>query len=269
MLKFGVIAEGPTDQTVIENILLGYFEDQAEEPAVQPIQPPPHPSDTPGGWVQVFRSLQRRDYEGALQYNDYLIIHIDTDVQEEPGFGVPRMETGRPLSTEVCAERVIERLQDEIDPAFFRDHAHRILFAIAVDTIECWLLPLVFRGDQGAAKKAAKTTGCLEAANRALRQADRNALAAGERKFIRAYEEVSRGYTKRKALLQLRQKNRSLELFIKRLDALRDTLPAGHPLAPENRGNTVAAGEDGPETGPPPDSPEAEHDSGGRPDDGL
>ena len=32
MLKFGVIAEGPTDQTVIENILLGYFEDQDDEP---------------------------------------------------------------------------------------------------------------------------------------------------------------------------------------------------------------------------------------------
>ena len=30
MPTIGVIAEGPTDQTVIENILLGYFEGSAE-----------------------------------------------------------------------------------------------------------------------------------------------------------------------------------------------------------------------------------------------
>ena len=39
MLKFGIIAEGPTDQIVIENILLGYFQDQDDEPVINPIQP--------------------------------------------------------------------------------------------------------------------------------------------------------------------------------------------------------------------------------------
>ena len=96
MLKFGVIAEGPTDQTVIENILLGYFEDQEDEPDIQSIQPPrPLTRHRPAGWTLVFKSLERKDHEGALQYNDYLVIHIDTDVQEEPGFDVPRREGGK------------------------------------------------------------------------------------------------------------------------------------------------------------------------------
>ena len=212
MLKFGVIAEGPTDQTVIENILLGFFEDQEEEPAIQYIQPPRPLTGTPAGWGHVFKSLERRDYEGALQYNDYLVIHIDTDVQEEPGFDVPRRENGKNLSVPDRVDRVIARLKQDIDRGFFQANAHRILFAIAVDSIECWLLPLLHRN-----KKAAKTTGCLESASQALRKADRDALSAGETKFTRAYDKASSGYQKRKTLIELHGKNPSLELFIKQL----------------------------------------------------
>jgi hypothetical protein len=43
VLKFGVIAEGPSDQQVIENILLGYFQNEEEEPVINPVQPPRRP----------------------------------------------------------------------------------------------------------------------------------------------------------------------------------------------------------------------------------
>ena len=115
MLTFGVIAEGPTDQTVIENILLGYFEDQEDEPAIRYIQPPRPLTEAPAGWGHVFKSLERKDHEGALQYNDYLVIHIDTDVQEEPGFDVPRREKGKELSVSDRVDRVIARLKQDID----------------------------------------------------------------------------------------------------------------------------------------------------------
>ncbi len=221
MLKFGIIAEGPTDQIVIENILLGYFQDQEDEPAVHPVQPPRPLTETPAGWGHVFKSLERKDYEGALQYNDYLVIHIDTDVQEKPGFDVPRRDGAKELSVSDRVDRVIARLKQDIDAEFYQANAHRILFAIAVDEIECWLLPLLY-GD----KKAAKTTGCLESANQALRKANQNALSSGEKKFPRAYEEASKGYRKRKTLIDLHDKNPSLELFIKQLDALRSGLAA-------------------------------------------
>ena len=219
VLTFGVIAEGPTDQIVIENILLGYFQDQEEEPAVQPIQPPRPLTETPGGWGHVFKSLEHRDYEGALQYNDYLVIHIDTDVQEE--FKVPRQEGGKLLLVSERVDRVIARLEQDIDPGSYKANAHRILFAIAVDTIECWLLPLLY-DDQ----KAAKTTGCLESANQALRRADQNALSSAQNKF-RAYDKASSGYRKRKTLIALRDKNPSLGLFIRQLDTLRSALKEG------------------------------------------
>jgi hypothetical protein len=227
VLKFGIIAEGPTDQTVIENILLGYFADQEDEPVISYVQPPRLLTEVPGGWGNVFKSLQRKDYDGTLQYNDYLVIHIDTDVQEEPGFAVPRREGGKPLSVSQRVDRVITRLKREIDDGFYQANAHRILFAIAVDSIECWLLPLLYANKN----KAAKIIGCLESANLALRKADQDGLSAGENKFIRAYEKASSSYRKRKTLMELYNKNPSLELFIKQLETLKNSLTVDNPKA--------------------------------------
>ena len=225
MLRFGVIAEGPSDQTVIENILLGYFEDQEDEPDIRFVEPPRPLTETPAGWGHVFKSLERKRHEEALQFNDYLVIHIDTDVQEEKGFDVPRREEGQELSVSDRIDRVIARLKG-IDAGFFRANADRVLFAIAVDTIECWLLPLLY--DK---KKASKTTGCVESANRALRKSNRGALSAGERKFIPAYERASSDYRMRKTLIGVHARNPSLQLFIKQLETLRSRLIEIDPAA--------------------------------------
>src|SRR5262245_19879490 len=85
LLKFGVIAEGPTDQVVIENILVGYFGE--DNIVVNPVEPPRPLDETPGGWGRVIKCLERDDHEGFLQYNDYLVIHIDADTQDD--YGVP------------------------------------------------------------------------------------------------------------------------------------------------------------------------------------
>ena len=218
MLKFGVIAEGKTDQIVIKSILLGYF--QTEEIRIREVQPPP---DNTGftaphaGWMLVFDCLKRQEAEKALQFNDYLVIHIDTDMQEEAGFDVPRQKGGKPLSLPERVEGVIDRLCREIDPDFLKSERKRILFAIAVDSIECWLLPLLFPADK---KKASKVTGCLKTATDQLRKMDQAGLSAGETKYPKAYEQASREFRKRKELLKHRSRNPSLELFIQRLDAI-------------------------------------------------
>lgn len=131
-----------------------------------------------------------------------------------------------------------ESHQNFIDAAFYAANEHRILFAVTVDTIECWLLPLLYND-----KKAAKTTGCLESANRALRKADQDALAAGENTFIPAYEKASRGYLKRKTLNKLRNKNPSLELFIKQLDSLHSRLSANRPADGQGQDRASPGGE--------------------------
>ena len=182
MLTIGIIAEGPTDQIVIENILQGYF--QNEEIAVNYFYPPLAVSGAtppPAGWTLVFTCLRRGYVQLGLQVNQYLAIHIDADVQKEPGFDVPRQENGKKLTLHDRVDRIIERLRKEIDPEVLKTKGERILFAIAVDSIECWLLPLLFLTDH---KKASKEPGCLDLANKQLRKMNLKGLSSSkEAKF--------------------------------------------------------------------------------------
>ncbi len=215
--RFAIIAEGQSDQLVLENILIGYFQKGDDEPIVNHVQPPPPTPHCPApqaGWTLVFSSLKRGDPQKALQFNDFLVIHIDADVQEEAGFDVSRRgSNNKELPVPERIERIIEKLKAHMDGTFYAANAHRILFAVAVDTIECWLLPLLHSDN-----KAKKTVGCLKAANAALRKANKEGLSSGETKFPRAYDDASRDYRKIKLLRKHSGRNPSFWVFIQRLD---------------------------------------------------
>ncbi len=217
MSRFAIIAEGQSDQAVIENILVGYFQKGDEEPIVNHVQPPPPTPHCPApqaGWTLVFSSLKRGDPQKALQFNDYLVIHIDADVQEEAGFDVPRRGlNNKELLVPERIERIIEKLKAHMDGTFYEANADRILFAVAVDTIECWLLPLLHSD-----KKAKKIVGCLGSANAALGKANKKGLSSGETKFPPAYDDASREYRKHNRLREHCDRNPSFQVFIKRLD---------------------------------------------------
>jgi len=149
MSSFAIIAEGVTDQTVLENILQGYF-------------------------------------------------HTEDD--------------------------------SAMDPEFCTRNAGRIVFAIAVDSIECWLLPLLYDGE--AAKKA-KITGCLEAANWKLRRLNRPPLSTADSKNLASYERASRDYAKHRKLMGHRGENPSLDVFVENLAALGDGSAGGDGSGPE------------------------------------
>jgi len=209
LLKFGVIAEGVCDQIVIENILIGCFPES--EPVVIPFHPPQDPPGSPGGWTRVFNSLARGDVQQAFSNHcNYVVIHIDTDVQEEAGFDVPRCK-----DVAERVKRVVARLEKEIDPSVLQAGRERILFAVAVDSIECWLLPLLYDND-----KSGKTTGCLGAANFELRKRKEDGLGSDDKKFPPAYESASKDYRKQKKLRSCVGKNPSLRIFVEGIDGL-------------------------------------------------
>ena len=212
MPTFGIIAKGVSDQSVIRNILSGYF--GKDQTFVNPVQPLPM-AGSPAKWTRVLHCLTQREPEEALQFNDFLVIHIDTDIQEEKGFDVPRRESGNELSIAERVDRVINRLMRDMDAELLFTDRQRLLFAISVDSIECWLLPL-FAND----KQAAKTTGCQKAADAALRKKGMDGLSDGETKFPLAYQWASHEYTKRNVLLEKGRKNPSLEIFLTRLQQL-------------------------------------------------
>jgi hypothetical protein len=147
-----------------------------------------------------------------------VVIQIDTDVCEEPGYDVPRREQGRQLDPRELAGKAVEKLKGLIGAEVWASDGHRFLFAVAVDEIECWLLPLLFSN-----KKAAKVTGCLQAVNHERRKSSLPPLskADGTEKDPRAYESASRPYTGRRLLLKSCTKNPSLQVFVEQVEAIR------------------------------------------------
>ncbi len=218
MTTFGIIAEGVTDQIVIEGLLAGYFDD-AEELDVRYVQPPYDDTDRGravgnAGWGMVFKQFETRAVLEALQFNEYLIVQVDTDVSEQVGFDVPRREGGRELTPEELVARVIARLRALLGADAFDPHERRLIFAVAVHQIECWLLPLYYSDN-----KRKKTTGCLDAVNHARKLKNERPLATADgSKNAPSYRDAARGFLKRKALLAVCQHNPSLAAFVKALD---------------------------------------------------
>jgi len=116
MVTFGLITEGITDQIVIENILMGYFdkdEDNIEFKELQPLrdETDENKAQNYGGWDKVIEYCGSSKFKGALQFHDYLIVQIDTDVSDKPeGYGIPCYENGQELTPEQLIEKVVAKL---------------------------------------------------------------------------------------------------------------------------------------------------------------
>jgi hypothetical protein len=228
MTDFAIVAEGFTDQVVLKNILLGFFEDQDEEPTINFEQPlldatSQHGAYSPGGWGLVIKYFELGKFKQALQLNRFLVVHIDTDVSEQTGYDVPWREQGLELSPEELIDRVVVKFRALIGEEIYKTHGERFIFAVAVHSIECWLLPLFLRD-----KKRSKITGCLEAANHELRTKKLPVLSRGDSKDPKGYTAASSGYRKRKTLLQHKSDNPSLTVFIRELERRAISLPTPH-----------------------------------------
>ncbi|HEY8379860.1 MAG TPA: hypothetical protein VIK91_25390 [Nannocystis sp.] len=225
MGDFAVIAEGFTDQLVIKNILLGFFADQDEEPVVNFEQPRLDETarkggHNPAGWTLVLKYFEQGLFKQALQLNTYLVVHIDTDVSHE--YGVPKPPEGQVAELVAGVVAVFRRL---IGDEIWNAHHERFIFAIAVHSIECWLLPPLFEGQKA---KQAKVAGCFEAVDQTLQNRRLGALRrkdGPEGKDPDGYKAASRIYLKRKELLRLADCNPSLGLFVRELERRDIKLP--------------------------------------------
>ena len=212
MISFGLITEGLTDQIIIEDILSGYF--NTDDIIVNPLQPERDKDDENksdyGGWTLIFKYCQSSDFREAFQFNEYVIIQIDTDVSEEINYDIPKRDAnGEELTPEQLVEKVKEKLQRLIGDDFYNKYNHKIIFAIAVHSIECWLLPLYYQDN-----RKEKITNCLGTLNQALKSKGFTIDA----KKPQYYRKVSQQYCKPKVLMRLYKDNPSFKIFIEEIE---------------------------------------------------
>lgn len=143
MSKFGIIGEGYTDQVTIQNILCGFFNDKNLDEDIAFL-----PHDEKGGWEVIFNYLTTENFRNDTLSNQFIIFQIDTDItkKEEDSikFGVSyKDDHGNELATETLINKVIIRLVSKINEGklgFYQKNINKIIFAISVHEMECWLV---------------------------------------------------------------------------------------------------------------------------------
>lgn len=212
MPTFGLIAEGPTDHVVLENILIGFFKEDISQyiRQLQPLRDVTDAQYTPGGWTRVVEYCKSSVFQDAFDRNDFLIIQIDTDRLNEVPFS---LNLNQPVETLVPAvvEKFEALMHAAFDENFLAQYRERILFAVAVNEIECWLLPLYF-----SAPKASATNGCLFKLNEQLNK-EKKRIINPNAKQPRQYDEVSSPFCKNKILILASAKNPSFHIFLETL----------------------------------------------------
>lgn len=215
MNEFAVVCEGVTDFSVIKNILLGWFRGQSAEPFLKPYQPDSTADGDSawqkfGNWENVIRYLKEKKHRDALEFADFLIVQIDADECHHPGFCVDTRDGDGEADTAELVRRVKDRLKEFITQEDFEFYENRIIFAICVREIECWLLPIWDSSKRG------KEVGCLGTLNRALARKNEKTINPDD-KCPRHYDLLSRSYKKRDLLLAAGSSNVSLGHFLEEL----------------------------------------------------
>ncbi len=203
MVKFGFVVEGPTDRAVLENILIGYFDEDISE-YFTPLQP--REMKDSGSWSRVITYCQSTDFVDAFDDSDFIVVQIDTDISFE--FNVLHDKDGKKLPVDILVKNVKTYFDDLFKTAFgetfLAQFGNRILLAIAVHSTECWLLPLYFKAD----KDKVEIKNCYQKLNTKIN---------GLNKTYKKYDAISTDYRNAKALKKSVNKNISLNLFFEEL----------------------------------------------------
>lgn len=215
MIDFGLVTEGISDQIVLENILYGFF--NSRDIPIDALQPMRDATDEnryigQGNWIEVLEYCQDSTFKVQVVAKDFVIVQIDTDALK--GDSVPekyRIDLND-KNVEETVDLVKDKLISLIGFDFYQQYQDKIIFAISVNSIECWLLPFYFNTQK---IKAAKVENCITVLNEGLQ-------TAGHKFFIKAkepkyYRAASEPLKKHKEFLKFYALNPSLKIFVENL----------------------------------------------------
>ena len=214
MLSFALITEGVTDFLVLDELLNNFFKNEFEEEIevnqIQPLLDATDTQTTGGGWNEVIRYCKEEDLKSFLDYNDYIIIQIDADIvggEDDNFFKIPLIEN----RTEVYNE-IVSKLQNGISQYTEYD---KFIFAIGIDSIECWLLGIIDK-----THKPAKVVSCITALNTEIGKDKSLKIIPPKAKenSKKTYTEISGKLKKKKDIISVSKSNLGFEKFVEQLE---------------------------------------------------
>jgi hypothetical protein len=219
-MKFGLVCEGITDYIIIKKILRGYF--PKINPTIRQLQPALDETDEKqikeGGWEKIITYLQSTDFYDALETLDFIIIQIDTDDAEHKNYAVSVYdENHKDISPEKIIENVRIKLISIINKEeLYENYADKIIFAICVHSLECWLHNyynfLKLQKDKKELKSP-KITNCGKGLNHILNETG----FVKPKKDKELYKKYSEDFLEKRNIELLAKKDPSFKIFIQQL----------------------------------------------------
>lgn len=222
MKKIGLICEGVSEINIMTRILSKYLEDDAVINTIEPETKTENGflmQSGYGGWQQVLNHCNDEKVEEILEYNDYLVVQIDTDACFETGYDVNPLDANNVEKTpEVLYMDIKARLLDNISEDVQEKYNGRIIFSICMNEIECWLLPLYYTNNNRC-----KTHNCIHTLNQALGkkniggipEKDKNAPSARS-----VYQKILKNFKNKKTIKDCAQYQYSFNELLKQLESI-------------------------------------------------
>ena len=203
MKRFATISEGITDFRVLKNLLIGYYNDK--DLSVSQLKPE---GKEPFGWGNLLAYLSSQKFKDALAFDNYLVIQIDTDKCEDWGAKLKNIGDDEHQINNFITD-IKNYLIQKIGEVVYLENKERIIFAICVHEIECWILP--FQAIIPAHTK--KMVNCLKTLEF---YANKKGFSTHQKDFSgsKNYDELSKEMKNHKLLLQNKDLNPSLKIFI-------------------------------------------------------
>jgi len=206
-MKIGIIAEGHSDRAVIVNILHRLIGIDIND--IIPIRPVDIydetdlaniPKEQFGGWDSVKKECERKELIPLFFErlgNNFLTIHIDTAESAQYGIVQPTKDQNYCKNLrELVIAKIIEWMGIDISKS--------LLFAIAIEEIDAWILTLMEDRDSSKSANAKKRLEYLKG------------YKLGKMKpNYELYYEFSEGFknSSDKQMLKFRHRNESLDMF--------------------------------------------------------
>lgn len=145
-MRIGIIAEGGADIAVITNVLKGITGlDSSDFVAIQPRRSFDNTTlqhqeeDQKGGWTLVKKECEERKKMAqffALEDSTHVVIHMDSAEAEQYGIKV-EIEEYHAYCMEM-RQQMVAKIKEWLN----QEHTDKILFAIAIEEIDAWVLML-------------------------------------------------------------------------------------------------------------------------------
>ncbi|MDD2815534.1 MAG: hypothetical protein PHP00_07315 [Thiotrichaceae bacterium] len=221
MKLFGLACEGITDQPVLENILCGYFENLELGEEITYLQPPCDETDQQSainGWTILQKYLSSKRFRDDVLNTTFSIIQIDTDIAPE------LLRNNNNEKSEILVEKFRAKLVNVInqgETGFYEEQEHKIIFAISIHSLECWLY--AYHNKEKLSNP--KIVGCHKALSRLSKKFLKNMKLDydkdGIEKTVSNYKKLSHDFLTRKHVDVVIEKDPSFRIFAQSLEKIK------------------------------------------------